>query len=292
MALVNFGLSGPFIRCLYYWGFTVSRKITALICPGWIVNSPIVMLVCTQSSYFLCTVVLFGDGVGSCLGGRIFATWFTMRLCPFRSMYLVLYMCTSGMLHVLPPYGLGIGGLTSVSYGMTWGYVWGGFLFERPGVIVIFVLMFTLWRGVGSGGTFVVGCCVIPIRCSGSGIFSALVSLSGGVDCYCGTAMLNMDANCFGVADFLLQGAGWYWMGLGSGVPLWGPLPRVSPNFWGKDWEFLLHWEDLRRVWDEFQWCLGYVWCNTSIVYHCWAEIPPLLAVWWPGAPVVRFVIH
>ena len=29
--LVHFGLSGPFIRCLYSWGFLVSGHITAFI---------------------------------------------------------------------------------------------------------------------------------------------------------------------------------------------------------------------------------------------------------------------
>ena len=58
--------------------------------------------------------MLFGDGAGSCMGGGIIATWLDMRLCHFRHLDLVLYMCTSGKLYVIPLYGLGIGGLTSV----------------------------------------------------------------------------------------------------------------------------------------------------------------------------------
>ena len=48
-ALVHFGLSGPFIRCLYSWSFPISGHITALIRPGWIVTSPVVLLVCDDS---------------------------------------------------------------------------------------------------------------------------------------------------------------------------------------------------------------------------------------------------
>ena len=51
--LFHFGLSDPFSRCLYSWGFTVSGHITAFICPRWIVTYPAVLLVCAQSSPFL-----------------------------------------------------------------------------------------------------------------------------------------------------------------------------------------------------------------------------------------------
>ena len=92
----------------------------------------------------MCTVVLFGDYVGSFLGGGIVAMWLDMRLCPFGRLDLLLYMCISGTFHVLPSYGCGIGGLTSVVSGLAWGSVWGGCLFARPGVIVAFLLIFPL----------------------------------------------------------------------------------------------------------------------------------------------------
>ena len=43
-SLVHFGLSVPFIRCLYSWGFPVSSHMIAFIWPGCIVTSPVVLL--------------------------------------------------------------------------------------------------------------------------------------------------------------------------------------------------------------------------------------------------------
>ena len=170
--LVYFGVASPLSRCLHSWYFPVFEKTNAFIFPVWIVTSPVVLFVCTQYYHFLCTVVLVDDGVGSCLGVRIVSTWLAMRLWPFRRLYLVLYMYTSGTLYVLPSCGSGICGITSVLSGMTWGSVWGGLLFACPGVIVILVLMCTLWRGADSGGTVMVGCCVIPLFYGGSVIFT------------------------------------------------------------------------------------------------------------------------
>ena len=107
-------------------GFPVSGKMTALILSGWIATSPVVLFVFTQYYPVLCTFVLVGDGVVSCLGGGIVTIWLVIRLFPFRRLALVLYLCTSGTLHVLSSYGCGISGLSSVSYGMMWGSIWGG----------------------------------------------------------------------------------------------------------------------------------------------------------------------
>ena len=85
-------------------------------------------------------------------------------------------------------------------------------LFAHPGVIVIFAFMVTLWRGGGFEGTSVAGCCVLSLRCGGSGVCSALVSCAGGGDCSCGTSMLNMADSCFIYAVFfsrLLDGGLW-----------------------------------------------------------------------------------
>ena len=124
--------------------------------------------------------VYTGNAVGCCLGGVIVATWLAMRLWTFSHMALVLYLCTSETLHILPYYGCGSCCLTYVSYGMTWDSVWGGFLFARPGVIVIFSFLITLWRGAGSRGTVMAGCCVLPLRYGGSGVCSTLRSCAGG----------------------------------------------------------------------------------------------------------------
>ena len=136
--------------------------MTAFIFPGCILNSPLVLFVCDQSSPVLCTVY-FGDYFGGCLGSVIISTWLAIRLLTFKCLALVLYLCTIGTLHVIPSYGYDSGGCTSVSYGVTWGSVWGGFIFLRPGVIVIFDFLFTLLHGAVSGGTIVAGCCVIPL---------------------------------------------------------------------------------------------------------------------------------
>ena len=61
IALLLFVLSDTFIRCLYYWYFAVYGKMTAFICLGWIVTSPVVLFMCTQSTPVMCTIVLFGD---------------------------------------------------------------------------------------------------------------------------------------------------------------------------------------------------------------------------------------
>ena len=76
--------------------------MTVLIIPGWIVTSPVVLFVCNHSSPGMCTIMLVGDDVGSCLVGGIFDMWLDMKLYPFRNMALVLYLCASGTLRVLP----------------------------------------------------------------------------------------------------------------------------------------------------------------------------------------------
>ena len=55
IALVHSYFSISFIRYLYSWGFPVSGHITAFILTGCIVISPVVLLVCAQSSPVLCT---------------------------------------------------------------------------------------------------------------------------------------------------------------------------------------------------------------------------------------------
>ena len=103
IAIVHFVFLGPFIRCLYSWDLPVSRQMTAFLFSGWIVKYPVFLFVCAQSSPILCTVHTRND-VGAFLGGRIVATWLAMRLLTFSRMDLVLYMCTSGTLHMLPSY--------------------------------------------------------------------------------------------------------------------------------------------------------------------------------------------
>ena len=88
------------------------------IFPICIVTYSVVLLVFTQSYPVLCNLYS-GRVVGGCLGGRIVATWLAMRLWIFSRLALVLYMCTSSTLHVLPSYGCGSCGLNYVSSGMT-----------------------------------------------------------------------------------------------------------------------------------------------------------------------------
>ena len=76
-------------------------QITALISPGYIVTSPVVLFVCAHSSPVLCTVYASNDVVG-CLGVVIVATLLGMRFWPFSRLALVLYLCTIVTLHVIP----------------------------------------------------------------------------------------------------------------------------------------------------------------------------------------------
>ena len=117
-----------------------------------------------------------GNYVEGCLGGLIVDTWLAMRWWTFSRLDLVLYLCTSGTLHVIPSYGCGSCGIASVSSGIKWGSVWGSCLFARPGVIVIFDFLFTLLHGAGSGGTVMEGCCILCLRCGGPGVCSNLES--------------------------------------------------------------------------------------------------------------------
>ena len=66
------------------------------------------------------------------------------EIVPFQASVPGIILSTGRTLYVLSSYGCSICGITSVSYGMTWGFVWSGFFFARPGVIAIFVLMFSL----------------------------------------------------------------------------------------------------------------------------------------------------
>ena len=107
-----------------------------------------------------------------------------------------MYLCNSGTLKVIPSYGLVSGGMKSVPYGMMWGSVWVGCLVACPGFIAILVLVFILWRGSGSIGTVVVGCCVpsFPLwwyRC----LFQPRKLRRGGVGVTCGISVLKMDTN-------------------------------------------------------------------------------------------------
>ena len=65
----------------------------------------------------MCTMYL-GNDVGGCMGGGIFAMWLAMRLRHFSCLDLVLYLCNSGTLYMLPLYGCVSCGPTSMS-GMT-----------------------------------------------------------------------------------------------------------------------------------------------------------------------------
>ena len=140
---MHFGLSGPSIRYMYSWDFTVSGKTTMFICTDQIVTSPIVLFVRAQSYPVLCTVYA-GNDVGGCLGSGIVSMWLSMILWPFSHIPLVLFMWNIGTLNVIPSYGCNSFACTSVLSGMTWISVWGGCLFARPGVIMNFDFLITL----------------------------------------------------------------------------------------------------------------------------------------------------
>ena len=96
---------------------------------------------------------------------------------------------------------------------MTWGSVWGGYLFARHGVIVIIFPVHPLtWRRFQRHcrGVFF----VFPLFCGGSCVCSTLLSFTGGVDSSCRTVMLYISANFFSVAVYFSPRCG---MGLDGG---------------------------------------------------------------------------
>ena len=95
--LFHFGLSGPFIRCMYSWGFSVSGHIIAFIRPIWIVTSPVVFFVCAQSSPDFWTEYVWTALLGG-LSGCTVDMWLTISYWPCILFSIVLYMCTGGML--------------------------------------------------------------------------------------------------------------------------------------------------------------------------------------------------
>ena len=88
------------------------------IWPGWIVTSPVFLLVCAHYSPVLWTEHA-GTAMWGGFCGRTVAKWLAIRLCPCIRLAMLLYLFTSGMLHVLQSYGYVSGELASVSSGMT-----------------------------------------------------------------------------------------------------------------------------------------------------------------------------
>ena len=97
-------LSGLFPRFLYYWDSPVSGKMISFISPVWMVNLYVELFVSTQYSPVWFTDVLVGVGVFICLVKSILVTWLAIILRYFMRLYLVLYLCTSGTLMVIPSY--------------------------------------------------------------------------------------------------------------------------------------------------------------------------------------------
>ena len=118
---------------------------------------------------------------------------------------------------------------------MTWVSFWGGWIFMRPGVIVTFAFLITLWHGVGSGRTVEAGCCVILLLCGGSGLCYNHGSWAGvGVMVFVTQLCWRCPLVVLVLLFLLLQVVGWGWMGLGSVGILWGHLPRLLPHLQGK----------------------------------------------------------
>ena len=88
------------------------------IFPVWIITYPVVLFVCAHSSPFMCTIYTGGD-LGGFLNVIIVATCLAIRLCHFSHLDLVISICTGETLHMIPSYGCGSGGITSVLSGMT-----------------------------------------------------------------------------------------------------------------------------------------------------------------------------
>ena len=175
---------------------------------------------------------------------------------------------------------------------MTWGSVWGGCLFLRPVVIVIFNFLFTLWHGAGSRGTVVAGCYDISIQYGGSGLCYTIISWEVGGEGSCGMAMLKMASIWFSAAVCFYPSCG---MGLdGDGflsvsVRSYAACVTASAGkrlgnfFWTGKSSVMLE----NRSGD----ILG-MYGKAYIMYHIRTYIPSFLAVWCPGASVLLFVVH
>ena len=90
---------------------------------------------CDQSSPVFWTEYVGTDMLGG-LSGWTVDMWLAIRSFPCILLDLVLYMCTSVMLHDFPSCGFVSGERAYVSYGVTWGFVCVFFLGARPGVVV------------------------------------------------------------------------------------------------------------------------------------------------------------
>ena len=237
--------------------------MTVLIFPGWIVTYPVFLFVCAKYSPVLCTMYL-GNDVWGCLCGGIVAMWLATRLWPFSCLDLLLYLCNSGTLHLLPSYGCVSCDRTSVSSGMMWGSVWGSWLLARPWVIMMFIFLFTIWHGTDYGGTIVLDCCVLPLCCGGSGIcYNLIRCIGGGVMVLVAWECWRWQIIALVTLFVFLQVAGWGWVI----EVLYQFICHVCYIiFGGKAWELILHWEELRCVRDLFWCCLGYVQCKTLIM--------------------------
>ena len=126
MDLDHFGLSGPFIGCLYFWYFSVSGNMTTFIFPSWMVTSPVALFMSAQSSSVWHTVVVVDGWVGIFLGGAVVFTWLAMRLWPLRCLALLLYFCYCCSIMVLTSYVCISGGIISMLSLIRPGAVWGG----------------------------------------------------------------------------------------------------------------------------------------------------------------------
>ena len=119
MDLVHLGLSDIFMRCWYYWDFTVSGQMTAFRIPSLIVNLMVAPLLITQSSPEWRVKVDNGEGWSIGPGGEMVVIWFAIREWPWRRLTLVLQQWSSRTWMVLPSYWFVAGGMVLVSSGMT-----------------------------------------------------------------------------------------------------------------------------------------------------------------------------
>ena len=62
--LENFGLSGPFVRCMYSWTFSVSGKMLSLAFLVWVVTSPVMKFLMNQLSPVCLIFMVEGAEVG------------------------------------------------------------------------------------------------------------------------------------------------------------------------------------------------------------------------------------
>ena len=223
VAPVHFDFSGPFIRCLYSCDLLISGKMTAFICPHWIFNYPVVLIVRAHYSPVLCTVYVCNDA------GFFWAAEFLPCSWPWEFLILVLwplyYICVlvkrctcfqsmCVVVLVLPLCHLVWRGVPNRAFAFfrALGSQWSS-LFCSPSDVDQVLGVLSWWDDVLYTSDVMVQVCFTPLK-----------GLHWGVMVLVARPCLIWPIVALVPLFVFLQIAGWGCMGLGSRGLLWGQL--------------------------------------------------------------------